>query len=500
MLIPRIVPWLDWSEWFTVRRGVLSLHSTHRIEAVEIITMWRSRGKVPHAVESCGQLTEVQINDFNGQVTNNNIDSSPDIAMIYRSENELRLQYSLAIIRTVNGLVDQSQNGFYADSVLNLSEQLGIPGWIVEIRHEATHNQLPSLVILRSACQYLLDWIESNYWKPQELFLQEIRTRYERSFSNDTSTNINDQNKDENKNKEDNNAMALKVSHIAALNLCMSDSMTCPMAIFGPTLFNQMMMIKGSEEEHKIHMTRVWVGLSSLLTQMQTSNAAFPIAIISNVLQQWIQNFLVSNNAERETKMEAQMVVTIPGNQENGNEGEEVGSKVEDAGVIFGFQSNSNTTMRDNSQLPWLLWLRRLCIWSLQVMGMDADDRNITNMTNNIDEEDDGKDDNTDPDTHKSKKSKFNSKTNQKNQIVGSDANANTDVDVDVDAESILLRYFALNELEQQLSLLQQQTSKNSKGIQKWPSSIQETLNLTLEALYRFTGTIKHHLPLPSLQ
>lgn len=88
-----------------------------------------------------------------------------------RSESLKRLHYALAIIRAVNGLVDATQNGLYADSVLSVAKRIGLPDWLVEIRHDATHNELPSLSVLRTAIQHLLLWFRDNYWIPQHTYL-----------------------------------------------------------------------------------------------------------------------------------------------------------------------------------------------------------------------------------------------------------------------------------------------------------------------------------------
>ena len=73
-----------------------------------------------------------------------------------RSETELRLSYSIIIVRAVNGLVDPSQQGYFADSVASLAQRIGLPAWFVELRHDATHQQLPSLTMLRTAAQHLV--------------------------------------------------------------------------------------------------------------------------------------------------------------------------------------------------------------------------------------------------------------------------------------------------------------------------------------------------------
>ena len=41
---------------------------------------------------------------------------------------------------------------------------LGLPASFVELRHEATHRDLPTLVVLRSAAQRSLEWLWQFYW------------------------------------------------------------------------------------------------------------------------------------------------------------------------------------------------------------------------------------------------------------------------------------------------------------------------------------------------
>lgn len=65
----------------------------------------------------------------------------------------LRQSYAAAIIRLVNGLVDPLQLGAYARSIASIAMQLGIPSWLVELRHAATHEDLPSLEVLREAAR-----------------------------------------------------------------------------------------------------------------------------------------------------------------------------------------------------------------------------------------------------------------------------------------------------------------------------------------------------------
>lgn len=63
----------------------------------------------------------------------------------------LRQSYALAVIRLVNGLVDPLQQGVYARPISSIAAQIGLPSWLVEVRHAATHEDLPSLDLLREA-------------------------------------------------------------------------------------------------------------------------------------------------------------------------------------------------------------------------------------------------------------------------------------------------------------------------------------------------------------
>ena len=98
------------------------------------IKAWTSRGKVPHAIDSTATFVEIQLRDLHHAL----------------SDHELRLLYSIAFIRFVNGLIDPAQKGVYAASMSGIADQLGLPAWFVELRHAGTHDQLPTLTLLRN--------------------------------------------------------------------------------------------------------------------------------------------------------------------------------------------------------------------------------------------------------------------------------------------------------------------------------------------------------------
>jgi hypothetical protein len=43
----------------------------------------------------------------------------------------------------------------------------GLPQLLVDVRHEASHNELPSLSLLRVAAAEALAWLQASYWQRQ---------------------------------------------------------------------------------------------------------------------------------------------------------------------------------------------------------------------------------------------------------------------------------------------------------------------------------------------
>jgi ribosomal biogenesis protein LAS1 len=61
----------------------------------------------------------------------------------------VREAYNTALIRMVNGVVDPLQVGLFARPIASIAAQLGLPLWLVELRHAGTHEDLPSLDLLQ---------------------------------------------------------------------------------------------------------------------------------------------------------------------------------------------------------------------------------------------------------------------------------------------------------------------------------------------------------------
>eukprot|EP01130_Rhizamoeba_saxonica_P014995 TRINITY_DN6630_c0_g1_i1.p1 TRINITY_DN6630_c0_g1~~TRINITY_DN6630_c0_g1_i1.p1 ORF type:complete len:536 (+),score=107.74 TRINITY_DN6630_c0_g1_i1:6-1613(+) len=156
----RLVPWCNWEEWEQVYQWLYSQDIQLVKTGIDRVRVWQSRGKVPLAILATSDLLEIYNNDVS--IDTINIKAS-------RSSNELKLMYSMAISRMVNGLVNPF-HGTYAASIGSVAYKIGLPTEIVDLRHEASHHSyLPSLPILRNATLLALNWLEENYWKQQEV-------------------------------------------------------------------------------------------------------------------------------------------------------------------------------------------------------------------------------------------------------------------------------------------------------------------------------------------
>lgn len=179
----RSIPWRDEWELQEVGKSLLSVlqeceqsgddQNPEELlspqEAFTKISVWKSRLNalegLPHAIESTGALAQVYWRDSQRRRRRKQRTIMMDNSV---SVMELRLAYSSAIVRCINGFSDSlQQQRAMAASVANLCGQLGIPSWLVDTRHESSHNTLPNLEVLRLSTSTLLEFMKCEYWIPK---------------------------------------------------------------------------------------------------------------------------------------------------------------------------------------------------------------------------------------------------------------------------------------------------------------------------------------------
>uniref|UniRef100_A0A1D1ZK34 Ribosomal biogenesis protein LAS1L n=2 Tax=Anthurium amnicola TaxID=1678845 RepID=A0A1D1ZK34_9ARAE len=176
-----LVPWSSWDQWNFVRESLFSSSHDSVTAALRRITAWKSRGCLPVAIEVTARIIEIQNMDpfFRKETASNTVNSEDMLAMLY----------CIALTRLVNGFVgkvscfdDHAQkHGKKKHSISDLADAIGMPRMVIDIRHESSHRDLPSLPLVRLASTKALDWLKSHYWEPQRRAIpdvrQEIRSR-----------------------------------------------------------------------------------------------------------------------------------------------------------------------------------------------------------------------------------------------------------------------------------------------------------------------------------
>lgn len=163
-------PWRSHPELQALYTNIYNFDNAQsQSNAIEHVNSLRQRTtKLPLSIETTSALVEL-----NRQYTTLTTQYASQSSLQQDPSNHLSLQslrysYSSVLIRFVNGLVDALQmNAKHANSVLRLATQLNLPRLLVDIRHSATHNDLPSLESMRIAAHHAMVWLHERYWIPQ---------------------------------------------------------------------------------------------------------------------------------------------------------------------------------------------------------------------------------------------------------------------------------------------------------------------------------------------
>ena len=112
--------WAGWTEWDEAYSWLFAMDdAAARARGVARVATWRSRGRLPLAVEATASLVEAGLGH------------SHDGGVV--SEHALQLQLAMVITRFVNGVVDPLQQFARAVSVKRLAQETQPPTY--RVRH-----------------------------------------------------------------------------------------------------------------------------------------------------------------------------------------------------------------------------------------------------------------------------------------------------------------------------------------------------------------------------
>ena len=159
-----VTPWRTPSDLLTIRTQLFSptADPSQRHRAISRIHAWKLRGNLPHAVESTALLIDAQMHH-----ENSSLDSPQQRGRAGNSHFSIRAVYTAAFTRFVTGFCDigRAREGYLQpSSMLDVAKQIGMPTEFVALRHEATHEEMPSLSRLVEATERGLEWLWNVYW------------------------------------------------------------------------------------------------------------------------------------------------------------------------------------------------------------------------------------------------------------------------------------------------------------------------------------------------
>ncbi|OMO93376.1 Las1-like protein [Corchorus olitorius] len=155
----KLVPWLNWAEWESVREALFSSSPDKISFALSRISTWRSRGCLPVVIDVTAAIIEIQQTDpfFRGDNPKDDLNSEQMLAMLH----------CMAILRLVNCVVEKTRKRT-GISIAVAADAIGIPRKLIDVRHEGSHRDLPSLTVVRESSILALNWLKSYYWEPQK--------------------------------------------------------------------------------------------------------------------------------------------------------------------------------------------------------------------------------------------------------------------------------------------------------------------------------------------
>merc|ERR1711963_1057938 len=150
-----VVPWKSRQEFLWVYESLYHQDEARQLQAIDRITTWKARvgSKLPVAIESSSSLQQMCL-DYS---------QARERGDLVRREGQLRSGASMALIRFVNHNTDKGQPGDMAIPVHKIASKLGIPDWVVRLRHDATHGALPGLEVIMAGVDWALGYLREVF-------------------------------------------------------------------------------------------------------------------------------------------------------------------------------------------------------------------------------------------------------------------------------------------------------------------------------------------------
>mmetsp|Transcript_13279 Transcript_13279/g.24907 ORF Transcript_13279/g.24907 Transcript_13279/m.24907 type:complete len:351 (-) Transcript_13279:1026-2078(-) len=157
---PKLLPWRSWTEWTKVYSALRS----DPVSALKAMQIWKLRRTLPVRVELTASILVLrqELTLANGIVSETH-----------------KAALGLTVLRGVNLLTGLEQKAKNAMSIMGLAREIGLPEYLVDLRHSVAHGSMPSTELLLTAIEELWHWLLANYWDEQNSLLISAQTELE---------------------------------------------------------------------------------------------------------------------------------------------------------------------------------------------------------------------------------------------------------------------------------------------------------------------------------
>ncbi|KAL5010490.1 hypothetical protein ScPMuIL_012795 [Solemya velum] len=155
----RVTAWYSRSELKHVYKDLYCMDTARQRHALGRLEVWRVRSlqKLSVSIESTSTLVAACV-DYQEALA---------AGTVHEKHENLRNGHAIALIRFINCITETMQIHRFAVPVHVVAAKLGIPEWIVDLRHSATHGDLPALVLLNVGVKWALKWLKREFWIKQ---------------------------------------------------------------------------------------------------------------------------------------------------------------------------------------------------------------------------------------------------------------------------------------------------------------------------------------------
>lgn len=159
-----VAPWCSREEWMDVYRQLAPVLAKPDKDIIRSLNI----EELEHIINSCWARAW----DVRQDTAATTILVLKGLRAILLSEPNSELAGPMAVIRFVKivsePLVGGRDREQPRDTIMNVCRRFGVPSWVVQLRHDYSHNDMHELHKLEDTLKFVARWLKSKFWDEEE--------------------------------------------------------------------------------------------------------------------------------------------------------------------------------------------------------------------------------------------------------------------------------------------------------------------------------------------